>query len=64
MTIKCNYCGGTGKTIVTKAICYRCRGTGILENVNECKYCGDPCKGHACNNCLNTFEKEKEEDIA
>lgn len=60
MTVKCNYCGGTGKTVFTKAKCWHCRGTGILEDVNECKYCGGPCKGYACNSCLGTFEVIKE----
>ena len=66
MTTKCNYCGGSGKTIITKAVCYHCRGTGILENVRSCKYCGEPCHGYACKPCLDTFEnaKHEKEEIA
>jgi len=62
MTMKCNYCNGTGKDIITKSYCYHCRGKGILENMNECKYCGGPCKGYACNSCLGMFEIMKNQD--
>ena len=74
--IKCNYCKGTGdwrgeygkkmfdfKSSLNK--CLHCNGTGLEEKkMNECKYCGQPCTGYACNGCLGAFEiqKAQEED--
>lgn len=74
---KCFYCEGTGKIQYRYNTeihtCTVCNGSGInfqaryrkrTQGKNSCKYCGRPCKGYACKSCLDTFEKESDnEDI-
>ena len=74
---KCFYCRGKGILTGVKGneyTCSVCHGSGINyvarykklhHGNNECKYCGQPCKGYACESCLDIFEKENDnEDIA
>ena len=72
---QCFYCDGTGKIHyrdnLKEYTCTACNGTGINylvrykkkhQGTNKCKYCGSPCKGYACNSCLDTFEKESDNE--
>ena len=41
--------------------CLHCDGTGLVkQEMNVCKYCGEPCTGYACNSCEKEFERERE----
>ena len=72
---KCFYCDGKGKIKYlneSKACtCTVCNGSGInylarykkrVQGKNKCKYCGRPCYGYACDSCLDSFEKESENE--
>ena len=57
-TMPCSVCFGSGRDSVAE---YKERNKGS----NSCKYCGRNCYGYACKSCLDTFEKERDnEDIA
>ena len=69
---QCFYCDGKGKIQYRNNTevhtCSVCNGTGInhlavykrhVQGNNKCKYCGRPCKGYACDSCLDTFDKEE-----
>ena len=72
--INCSFCFGKGFYIrpdKSKAKCNVCYGSGrdSLAEYKEkhkgestCKYCGQRCFGYACESCLDTFEKEREDE--
>ena len=73
---RCFYCEGKGKIRYLSSgeehTCTVCNGSGVdflvrykkrTQGKNKCKYCGRPCSGYACNSCLDSFEKEKEDNI-
>lgn len=67
ITEKCRICNGTGKYLHTgiEVIdrCHTCRGSGIVEGNNYCKYCGDVCYGYFCKSCAKDFKEEREMEV-
>ena len=72
---KCFYCEGTGKihhrNNPDDRSCTVCNGSGInylarykkrTQGKNKCKYCGSLCTGYACKSCLDSFEKERDNE--